>query len=48
MIDISNKEVWFITGSQDLYGPETLAQVAKNSSEIVKALDASDLLYLLK
>lgn len=41
MIDISNKEVWFITGSQDLYGPETLAQVAKNSSEIVKALDAS-------
>lgn len=41
MIDISNKEVWFITGSQHLYGPETLAQVAKNSEEIVKALDAS-------
>jgi len=41
MIDISNKEVWFITGSQDLYGPETLAQVAKNSAEIVKDLDAS-------
>lgn len=41
MIDISNKEVWFITGSQHLYGPETLAQVAKNSVEIVKALDAS-------
>lgn len=41
MIDISNKEVWFITGSQHLYGSETLAQVAKNSEEIVKALDAS-------
>ena len=41
MIDISNKEVWFITGSQHLYGPETLAQVAKNSVEIVKALEAS-------
>ena len=42
MIDISKKEIWFITGSQHLYGPETLAQVAKNSAEIVKALDASD------
>ena len=41
MIDISNKEVWFVTGSQHLYGPETLTQVAKNSAEIVKALDAS-------
>ena len=41
MIDISNKEVWFITGSQHLYGPETLAQVAENSAEIVKALEAS-------
>lgn len=23
------REVWFVTGSQDLYGEETLAQVAK-------------------
>ena len=41
ILDISQKEVWFITGSQHLYGPETLAQVAKNSAEIVRALDAS-------
>ncbi|MFN8212000.1 MAG: L-arabinose isomerase, partial [Bacteroidales bacterium] len=27
-------EAWFITGSQHLYGPETLRQVAKDSAEI--------------
>ncbi|MCA9257732.1 MAG: hypothetical protein KDA61_00975, partial [Planctomycetales bacterium] len=27
-------EVWFITGSQHLYGPETLAQVEKHSREL--------------
>ena len=32
-------EVWFVTGSQHLYGPETLAQVAKDSTEIAKHLD---------
>jgi L-arabinose isomerase len=34
-------EVWFVTGSQHLYGPETLAQVAENSQKIAAALDAS-------
>ncbi len=34
-------EAWFITGSQDLYGPETLKQVALNSQEIVKGLNGS-------
>ncbi|MFA5658729.1 MAG: L-arabinose isomerase [Oscillospiraceae bacterium] len=34
-------EVWFATGSQHLYGPETLEQVAKNSQEIVSGLNAS-------
>ena len=29
------KQVWFITGSQDLYGPKVLEQVAKNSEQIV-------------
>ncbi|MBB5064240.1 L-arabinose isomerase [Granulicella mallensis] len=33
-------EVWFVTGSQHLYGPETLAQVAKNSQQIAAFLDA--------
>jgi len=35
MIMQKNKaEAWFITGSQHLYGPETLRQVAKDSAEI--------------
>lgn len=34
-------EVWFITGSQHLYGEETLKQVASHSQTIAKALDAS-------
>ncbi len=41
MIDISKKEIWFITGSQHLYGEETLKQVAENSKEIVKGFNAS-------
>ncbi|MDQ3395370.1 MAG: L-arabinose isomerase [Bacteroidota bacterium] len=41
MIDITKKEIWFITGSQHLYGEETLKQVANNSREIVKGLNAS-------
>ncbi len=31
-------EVWFVTGSQDLYGEETLQQVAEQSQEIVRML----------
>lgn len=42
MIDISKKEVWFITGSQHLYGEETLKQVAEHSREIAEGLDDSD------
>jgi L-arabinose isomerase len=33
-------EVWFVTGSQHLYGPETLAQVADHSQKIAASLDA--------
>ena len=28
MINLKELEVWFITGSQDLYGPKVLEQVA--------------------
>ena len=35
-------EVWFVTGSQDLYGEETLRQVAEHSSEIAAALDRAE------
>ncbi|MCL2516803.1 MAG: L-arabinose isomerase, partial [Microbacteriaceae bacterium] len=31
-------EVWFLTGSQHLYGPETLAQVAEQSQGLVRTL----------
>jgi len=34
-----NKEVWFVTGSQHLYGPEALAKVAENSGKIAASLD---------
>ncbi|PJJ55716.1 L-arabinose isomerase [Compostimonas suwonensis] len=32
-------EVWFLTGSQNLYGEETLRQVAEQSQQIARALD---------
>jgi L-arabinose isomerase len=41
MIDIAQKEIWFVTGSQHLYGEETLKQVAENSQQIVTGLNAS-------
>lgn len=41
MIDLKQLEVWFVTGSQHLYGPETLKQVAANSREIAGTLDAA-------
>ncbi|SHI64632.1 L-arabinose isomerase [Pseudozobellia thermophila] len=40
MIDIADNEVWFVTGSQHLYGPETLGQVAKDSDEIARYYNA--------
>ncbi|GEO03131.1 L-arabinose isomerase [Adhaeribacter aerolatus] len=39
MIDLKQFEVWFITGSQDLYGEDTLKQVAKHSQQIAKSFD---------
>jgi L-arabinose isomerase len=41
-INLKQYEVWFVTGSQHLYGPETLKAVAKHSQEIAKALNAAD------
>ena len=38
---LKESEVWLVTGSQNLYGPETLQQVASNSRTIAEALDAS-------
>ncbi len=39
--DLATYEVWFLTGSQSLYGDETLRQVADQSQEIARALDAA-------
>ena len=41
MINLKKKEVWFITGSQHLYGDETLQQVAAHSKEIAGSLNDS-------
>jgi L-arabinose isomerase len=41
MILIPHSEIWFVTGSQHLYGPETLQQVARDSQAIVEGLNAS-------
>ena len=41
MIDLKQSEVWFLTGSQHLYGPRTLEQVATDSRDIAKALGES-------
>jgi L-arabinose isomerase len=46
MDNLKNKEVWFVTGSQDLYGPETLKQVAADSAEIAADLDKSSKISL--
>ena len=41
MIDLKQYEVWFITGSQHLYGEETLQQVAEHARQIAQSLDTS-------
>ncbi|WP_100348967.1 L-arabinose isomerase [Luteimicrobium subarcticum] len=37
-----SREVWFLTGSQDLYGDDVLAQVAEQSRAVAAALDEAD------
>ena len=44
MLDLKQFEVWFVTGSQHLYGEETLRQVAAHSQQIAKELDASSVI----
>ncbi|MBB1284313.1 L-arabinose isomerase [Flavisolibacter sp. BT320] len=39
--DLKHLEVWFVTGSQHLYGEETLKQVAAHAEEIAKHLDGA-------
>src|SRR5450759_3063735 len=39
MDNLKKLEVWFVTGTQHLYGPETLKQVAADSTKIAAAFD---------
>jgi L-arabinose isomerase len=41
MQNLAPLEIWFVTGSQHLYGEKTLGQVADNSSHIARALNES-------
>lgn len=38
---LKSYRIWFITGSQHLYGEETLKQVAEHSRRIVDSLNGS-------
>ena len=39
MINLKKSEIWFVTGSQHLYGEETLKQVASHSKQIATYLN---------
>ena len=41
MINLKELEVWFVTGSQHLYGEETLKQVAEHSQTIATSLNGA-------
>lgn len=41
MKSLKELELWFVTGSQDLYGEETLKKVAEHSKQIAASLDSS-------
>lgn len=41
MIDLTQMEAWFVTGSQHLYGPETLEKVEQNSRQIAQGLGSA-------
>jgi L-arabinose isomerase len=41
MSALADKQLWFLTGSQHLYGEDTLAQVDAQSREVAAALDAA-------
>ena len=45
IIEYKNFEIWFVTGSQHLYGEETLKQVAENSKHIVYGLNNTNEMF---
>ena len=43
-MNLNKFDIWFVTGSQHLYGPETLEKVAANSAEIAAFLNAAPII----
>ena len=41
MLTVTQKEFWFVTGSQHLYGEDVINVVREDSEEIVKGLNDS-------
>lgn len=41
MVEQAKRELWLLTGSQHLYGDDTLGRVARNSQEIAEGLNRS-------
>jgi L-arabinose isomerase len=44
VIAVAGGSIWFVTGSQDLYGEETLRQVHDHARRLAAALDGSDVI----
>jgi L-arabinose isomerase len=47
MLNLKKLEVWFVTGSQHLYGEETLKKVAEHAQTIARALEISEKIPVL-
>lgn len=45
MLGLAKYEFWFVTGSQHLYGPETLLEVEEHSKQMVAKLNDSSLSF---
>lgn len=41
MKELLNKKIWFLTGTQHLYGQETLNQVSNNAKKVIEGLNNS-------
>ena len=44
VLNLKQVEVWFVTGSQHLYGADALRKVAANAQQVAATLDASSLI----
>lgn len=44
MIDMKKSEIWFVTGSQDLYGQEVIKKIEEHSQIMAKALDSDSVI----